>query len=745
MSTPPVTEIGPPSGSRGGRFRRVSRHWWFWLASGVVVAIAAVAVYVWSVVHPLVSAKYQNIAYTVPSAPHLSPQPGSTIYRIDPTHSELGYSVREKFLGHSTSTAVGRTNGIAGDLALDHANPSASRIGEIVANVEELHSDNNLRDAKIRAEYLQSHDYPLVTMTDATLRGMPASIVDGQTYHFTMQGRLLVKQRPGQVVWDVTASTSNGKLTAVATAHTKMSRFGVGPISVAGLVSTSDDVTLTLHLTAVDPTKFSVPTTIPTPTEKAKQAHGPSFKNTVMPLLQANCASCHKPGEVGAVHWSLATAGDAAAVSDGIGTVVNDGYMPPWPASDKGIALAHSKKLSRKQVKEIVDWAKAGGQLDVAASTRIKPTQGPAGTPPRNDVVMKMPQAYTGSLSNPNDYRCFVLDPHITAPTYITGYQVTPGHRTEIHHVQIFHINAAQAAAGNQRSGSDGQPGWSCYTGPLLPGGDRGPSTSVTPRTGNDKGRRRGGFDLSRLVGQPGLIAGWVPGQDPVVYPENSGILFQPGDAVVLQIHYHYAQPPVPDQSTVSLQTDPGTKNLKQLEIVNPIGPVEIPCDPGATAPLCNRSAALADDARLYGPAGSFIEPGLLLLCNRTAEQLAATYHDGVASSSCDSKVPESGQIVGVLGHMHTLGKSFRLTLNPGAPDQQVLLDIPNWNFDWQMNYELQKPLHVTAGQTVRMECSWDRSLDPNRPQKYIVFAEGTEDEMCFSTYALIPDNQNQG
>ena len=35
-----------------------------------------------------------------------------------------------------------------------------------------------------------------------------------------------------------------------------------------------------------------------------------------------------------------------------------------------------------------------------------------------------------------------------------------------------------------------------------------------------------------------------------------------------------------------------------------------------------------------------------------------------------------------------------------------------------------------------------DRSLDPNRPPKYMVFAEGTEDEMCFSTYAFIPDAQ---
>jgi hypothetical protein len=57
------------------------------------------------------------------------------------------------------------------------------------------------------------------------------------------------------------------------------------------------------------------------------------------------------------------------------------------------------------------------------------------------------------------------------------------------------------------------------------------------------------------------------------------------------------------------------------------------------------------------------------------------------------------------------------------------------------MNYELQKPIHVTAGETMQMTCSWDRALDPNRPQKYIVFAEGTEDEMCFGTYAIIPDH----
>ncbi len=123
-----------------------------------------------------------------------------------------------------------------------------------------------------------------------------------------------------------------------------------------------------------------------------------------------------------------------------------------------------------------------------------------------------------------------------------------------------------------------------------------------------------------------------MPGQDPVIYPEHSGILLQPGDALVLQIHYHYDKTPIPDRSTVALQLDPGTENIKKLEIINPIAPVEIPCMPGVVAALCDRNNALKDDARLYGPAGSFIEPGLLGLCGKTQQELAATFKNGIAT-----------------------------------------------------------------------------------------------------------------
>jgi polyisoprenoid-binding protein YceI/mono/diheme cytochrome c family protein len=702
-----------------------------------VLIVAIGGLYLYSQIKPLLtSVKNDDVSYTVPSAPRLVAAPGETVYRIDPTQSKVSYAVDENIVGQTASHATGSTSGIAGDLAVNAANPGASRMGQIVVDVEELHSDNNLRDARIRQSFLQSHDNPLVQFTTDSLSGMPASIADGQTYSFTMTGQMTVRGKATPVTWNVQAKVENGQLTATATTQVKMSTLGIGPISLVGLVTTGDDVSLTFDLVALDPSKGTVPDQIASPVSAAASGSSPSFKKDVAPILSTNCASCHSSGQVGADHWALNTAADAAKVANGIGAVTKAKYMPPWPASDVGVPLDHSKALSQHDIDTIVAWSQAGGQLDEPDTTPI-PATPPADTvQPRHDITLQMPDAYAGSTSVPNDYRCFVLDPKITDPTYITGYEVTPGQRQQIHHAQIFHIDANQAAEGQALSGNDGKPGWSCYAGPSLPDSGAGTSTKPNDPDGpgaSAKSKKRG------FTGQPGLIAGWVPGQDPSVYPENSGILFQPGDAIVLQVHYHYSQTPVPDQTTVALQTDPGTAEIKPIDIINPLAPVEIPCMPGDTAALCDRTAALAEDANLYGAFGAFVEPGLLAICRQSADQMALGFA-GIAASTCDTKVPESGVIVAAMGHMHTLGKNFRLTLDPGTSNEKVLLDIPTWNFDWQMNYQIQTPVHVNAGDTIRMDCSWDRSLDPNRPSKYIVFAEGTEDEMCFSTYAMIPD-----
>ncbi len=696
---------------------------------GVLIVVAGAALFSWREVKPVVDArKYSSVTYEVPKAPKLTPAEGETVYRIDPTRSSLTYEVQERFAGKETTSATGTTSGIAGDIAVDPSDLAATRVGTMVVNLEQLHSDNNLRDARLRLDYLESHEFPLATFEPDEITGLKGKLVEGKAQEFSMTGDLTVKEITKPATFAGTATLDDGALKVAASADAKLSDYGAGPIRIAGMVSTSDDAELTLKLTAYDPAVRTIPTRISGPDAK-EPTGGPSFAKTVQPILEANCVSCHNTGQMGAHALTIDTAGDARGVSDGLKTVTQLKHMPPWRASDEGVPLKHKMALTDAEIAAIARWSDAGGALDVSEDALIKPKPVDAGPQPRKDIVLDRP-AYTGSMDNTNDYRCFVLDPKLTKPTYLTGYTFLADQVEQLHHAQVFHISAEQVASSEAVDGKDGQPGWGCYAGPQLAGKRPDKVPGRAPK-------RDAGFS-----GQSNLVAGWVPGQGPSDFGDT-GILMEPGDALVLQIHYHFGTTPTPDGSTLALQVEDGTKDLKAIRIINPLGPVEIPCAPAdRDAPLCDRDAALADNVRLYGPSGASNEAGLLMLCGKTPEGLTEDFDGQVASSSCDLKVPEDGTITAVHGHMHTLGKTFRLTLDADTDDEQVLLDIPEWSFDWQMNYELEEPLRVKAGQPLRMECSWDRGADPLRPPKYIVFAEGTEDEMCFATYALIPDDQ---
>ena len=91
----------------------------------------------------------------------------------------------------------------------------------------------------------------------------------------------------------------------------------------------------------------------------------------------------------------------------------------------------------------------------------------------------------------------------------------------------------------------------------------------------------------------------------------------------------------------------------------------------------------------------------------------------------------QDAQAVGVTLHMHTLGTSGTVTLNPGTPREQVLLDIPEWNFHWQGFYWYEQPIVLRRGDVLRVTCTWDNTL--SEQPKYVVWGEGTQDEMCLA------------
>jgi hypothetical protein len=86
---------------------------------------------------------------------------------------------------------------------------------------------------------------------------------------------------------------------------------------------------------------------------------------------------------------------------------------------------------------------------------------------------------------------------------------------------------------------------------------------------------------------------------------------------------------------------------------------------------------------------------------------------------------------------MHLLGASFKMVLNPGTPKAQTILDVPDYNFHYQRSYNLAKPVAVTPGDKVQVNCTYDPTLQQELPAlrstapHFVTWGDGSSDEMC--------------
>ena len=173
------------------------------------------------------------------------------LYQIDPTQSEVRYEVGETFFQDNRfAVAIGTTQGIAGELLIDFAQPANTQIGDIVIDVSQFTSDESRRDNFIRNNGLQSAQYPLATFTPQSIDGLPAQIAEGESVSFTMTGDLTVKETTRSVTWDVTLTLVGDQIAGTASTEISMSDFGVGPIQLAFL-ATEDQVNLFFDFVAV--------------------------------------------------------------------------------------------------------------------------------------------------------------------------------------------------------------------------------------------------------------------------------------------------------------------------------------------------------------------------------------------------------------------------------------------------------------------------------------------------------------
>ena len=329
---------------------------------------------------------------------------------------------------------------------------------------------------------------------------------------------------------------------------------------------------------------------------------------------------------------------------------------------------------------------------------------------------MIRPHLPQGTNGGTDDYHCFLIDPKVTQNSLITQVEFKPQQRVMMHHAIMFLVGQKDLpqAIAIDKNGT----GWPCFGGTGL------------------------GSSFSSFLTSPWLSS-WAPGRDKDSMPVGFGTPIAKSDQIVLQVHYNLLairSGKIPtDQSKVLITAVPATgSRLKTLYSELVAAPVELACPKGVAGPLCDRGKSLIDLAQRTSQSTAMEAIGLNLECGYNAISPTPSL-----TSTCDTKIKQSELVVKATPHMHLLGRSLQMILNPGTSGQKILLDRPRYNFDNQSPTVLKTPIQLKVGDTVRVVCKYDPTLRQRLPElkklspRYVTWGEGTSDEMCLGVLGV--------
>jgi hypothetical protein len=321
------------------------------------------------------------------------------------------------------------------------------------------------------------------------------------------------------------------------------------------------------------------------------------------------------------------------------------------------------------------------------------------------------PKAPSGGGTD--DYHCTLMNPHETRNSYIISSEFFPG-SAEDHHAILFLVPPALAAVA--KADNVGNKGWTCF------------GEAPIPHT-----------SLAQISNTPWLSA-WAPGHGSDNLPKGTGVYIPAGSLVIMQVHYNLLVGDKPVKNRLVLHTVPASTPLLPLTLSLMPAPPDIPCPAGVTGPLCNRAAELANLGQRFGASQEAFVNDIEEVCGRNPAnppQGDTTSCDWPVGNRLTIPVSQNAYIVRVGAHMHLLGVSFRMVLNPGTPQAKTILNVPAYNFHYQRAYNLATPVKIVRGDTVQVSCTYNPSLAQQLPilrkvpPHFVTWGDGSSDEMC--------------
>jgi mono/diheme cytochrome c family protein len=260
----------------------------------------------------------------------------------------------------------------------------------------------------------------------------------------------------------------------------------------------------------------------------------PTYARDVAPILNKNCAGCHRAGEYPPMPFT--SYAEAKRYAANIVSVTERRFMPPWkPVAGYG-DFKDERHLTDAEIKTLRDWAEAGapaGENMPAPHAAPPAAEWALGKP---DLILAMPEAFTIPASGPDWHRCFVLPTNLTEDQQVIAVEFHPGNKKAARHIETF-IDTSGAARQLLETPDGLGPGYMSFGGPGFP-----------------------------ARGELGL---WAPGKLPQRFSNHFYYFLPAKSEVVLQVFYHPTGRTEQDRTQIGLyfSRDPAAKRLRTLAL----------------------------------------------------------------------------------------------------------------------------------------------------------------------------------
>lgn len=386
-------------------------------------------------------------------------------------------------------------------------------------------------------------------------------------------------------------------------------------------------------------------------------AASPTFNKDVLPILQKQCQTCHRPGEVAPM--PLLNYTDARPWAKAIKAATATGQMPPWFADPKIGHFSNERRLTPVEVATLAAWADNGAPEGDKADAP-PPVKFQDGWNIKPDVIVKMPTAFHVPAKGVIEYQYMLVKTNFPEDMWVVSAEMRAGNSKVLHHGEAW------VRPPGSKWMADAEPGVSYSTGEM----------------------RKSGPGIE-------ILGKFNPGLGAQTFDFGGSAKFVPkGSDIVFEAHYTTTGTPEDSVSEVGLVL---AKNPPPQRYITSYGP--------------------------------------------TANNLVLAPGDGNAEVVSEMTALEESKLVYVQPHMHLRGKDYEVrVVYPTGESQTVFRG--RFDFNWQLGYDLEKPILLPKGSKVQGIAHFDNSAN-NRfnpdPGKEVVWGLQNWEEMqnCFMGFII--------